>query len=248
MSRVFIFIYGILSYAIGMAALVWFILYLGAWDFLPVHIDSKQAGSIGSAILINLGLILLFGIQHSVMARPSFKKQITKIIPQAAERSTYVLITGIVIGLICLYWQPINGSLWQVKSPVVQSVLIGAYIFGWIFATLATFLINHFELFGLQQVYLNLLNKPEPSPRFTDRLFYKVVRHPLQLGLLMGIWFTPNMSMTHFMLALSMSIYIFVGLYFEEKDLSRSLGKAYQDYQQRVPMLIPFLRASKNAK
>jgi protein-S-isoprenylcysteine O-methyltransferase Ste14 len=191
------------------------------------------------AILVNMGLIMLFGLQHSIMARPSFKEKWTKLIPAAAERSTYVLFSGVIMGLICLYWQPIDGFLWQVNQPTLQTILIAGYCFGWILVVLASFLINHFELFGLQQVYLNLKNKAEPSPHFTDRWLYKIVRHPLQLGVLIGLWSTPTMSMTHLMLAVTMSIYVFIGLYYEEKDLVKTLGQSYEDYQRRVRMVVP---------
>lgn len=239
MSRIFIFIYGLLSYAIGLGGLVWFILFIGDWNFFPNHIDSGIPGSLSTAISINFGLIMLFGLQHSVMARPAFKKQWTKIIPRAAERSTYVLLTGVIMGLFCLYWQPINGVLWQVDNKIGQVVLIAGYGVGWFMVVLASFLINHFELFGLQQVYFNLLRKSEPSPQFTERLLYKIVRHPLQLGVLMGIWLTPIMSMTHLMLSVAMSVYIFIGLNYEEKDLVATLGKEYENYKGRVRMIVP---------
>ncbi|HIG44659.1 MAG TPA: hypothetical protein EYQ14_29600 [Gammaproteobacteria bacterium] len=239
MMNILVFIYGILSYTIGLGGLVLFILYVGSWDFLPMHINSGTPGPLVSAVIINLGLMLLFGVQHSVMARPGFKEMWTKIIPAAAERSTYVLVTGIIMVLICRYWQPMEGYLWQTENEIAQMILTGGYILGWVIAVIATFLINHFELFGLQQVYLNLVKKPEPSPDFTDRFLYKVVRHPLQLGVLIGIWVTPAMSMTHLMLATTMTIYIFVGLYYEEKDLVNSLGQNYEDYQGRVRMILP---------
>jgi len=240
MSRLLIFIYGLLSYAVGLGGLVWFILFVGGWDFIPKHIESGVPGELSTAISINLALIILFGFQHSVMARPAFKRRWTNIIPLAAERSTYVLLTGIIMGLFCLYWQPLNGVLWQVDNQIGQAVLIAGYCVGWFMVVLASFLINHFELFGLQQVYCNLVRKSEPSPHFTERLLYKVVRHPLQLGVLIGLWSTPTMSITHLMLSVSMSIYIFIGLHYEEKDLVATLGKEYNNYQGRVRMIVPF--------
>lgn len=240
MSRLLVFIYGLLSYTVGLGGLVWFILFVGAWEFLPIHIDSGSPGSLSSAILINVGLVIIFGLQHSVMARPAFKNRWTKIIPRAAERSTYVLLSGIIMGLICLHWQPLNGFLWQVDNQIGQVVLIAGYFIGWSLAVLASFLINPFELFGLQQVYFNLVNKSEPSPHFKERSFYKVVRHPIQLGTLIGSWSTPTMSMTHLMLSVALSVYIFIGLYYEEIDLVTTLGEEYEDYQRRVRMIIPF--------
>ncbi len=150
MNRLLIFVYGLISYAVGLGGLVWFILFVGGWNFLPFHIDSETPGPLSSALLINLGLISLFGLQHSVMARPSFKSQWTKVIPAAAERSTYVLLSGIILIMFCLYWQPLDGTLWQIDNSSGKMVLIAGYIAGWCLAILATFLINHFELFGLQ--------------------------------------------------------------------------------------------------
>lgn len=239
MSRYLIFAYGLVSYVIGMTGLVWFILFIGGWDFLPRHIDSDYPGSMASAMLINLGLIALFGLQHTVMARPAFKTYWTKIVPLAAERSTYVLLSGVILMLICLFWQPIDGYLWQVDNEFGQAILIAGYIAGWLISGMATFIINHFELFGLQRVYCHLLEKKEPTPQFAERLFYRFVRHPVQLGIMIGIWFTPSMSMSHLMLSVTMSIYILIGLYFEEKDLVATLGRDYRDYQGRVRMLAP---------
>ncbi len=239
-NRVLIFTYGLIAYAVGMGGLVWFILYLGSWDFLPQNINSQAPGPLSTALLINSGLMILFALQHSVTARPAFKNQLTKIIPQAAERSTYVLLSGVIMAMFCLYWQPVEGELWRVESDPWRTVLISGYIAGWSISVLSTFQINHFELFGLQQVYYHFKNTAEPTSTFTERLFYKIVRHPLQLGVLIGIWVTPLMTMTHFLLALGMTIYIFIGLYYEEKDLATFLGERYTDYQSRVRMILPF--------
>lgn len=242
MSQLIIFIYGLLAYAIGMGGLVFFILFIGSWDFLPLHINSGIPGSMVPALLINVGLIVLFGVQHTVTARQGFKHALTKVIPKAAERSTYVLLSGVLMIVICLFWQPIAGTIWHVENEIARMILIVGYALGWVLVVLSSFLINHFELFGLQQVYLNFRNRPEPKPNFTDRWLYKLVRHPLQLGILIGIWVTPTMTMTHLCLALTMTIYIFVGLHYEEKDLVKFLGKPYEDYRSRVPMVLPIPR------
>ena len=239
MSRFLIFVYGIVSYVIGLGGLVFFILYAGGWNFLPFHIDSTPPGSPGIAILINLSLMALFAVQHSVMAREGFKRRLTKIIPPAAERSTYVLLSGLVLVLICFCWQPIRGTLWHVENPIARGVLTVFQLMGWALVVLASFLINHFELFGLQQIYFNLIHQPEPKPNFTDRFLYKFVRHPLQLGVLIGIWSAPTMTMTHLILSLTMTLYIFVGLHYEEKDLAATLGQDYTNYQKRVRMILP---------
>lgn len=237
-----IFLYGIIAYLVGLIGLTYFILFLGGWDFLPLHIHSKMPGDSLQAWFINCALMLLFALQHSVMARPAFKQWLTRLIPEPAERSTYVLLSGVVMLVMCYYWQPIAGSLWHVEQGIGHNLLVAGYVFGWCFAMIATFLINHFELMGLQQVYLHLKQRPKPDAHFTERWFYRMVRHPLQLGVLMGIWLTPHMSMGHFSLALTMTVYILVGLQFEEKDLAAALGDKYRDYQKRVPMLIPWIK------
>ena len=228
MKKVAIFLYGILGYAIGMGGLTYFILFVGGWTFLPLHIDSGTPGALLPSVLINVGLIALFGLQHSAMARPGFKEVWTRVIPKSAERSTYVLVSGIMMILICLGWQPIDGMLWKVENPIGWTVLTVGHAFGWAFAVLATFVINHFELFGLQQIYMQLREKPEPIPEFTDKFLYKIVRHPLQLGILIGLWVAPTMSLSHAMLSATMTIYIFIGLYFEEKAVSYTHLRAHE--------------------
>lgn len=240
MSKFIVFIYGIFSYAAALSAQVWFILYIGGWEFMANTVDSQHPVPLAPALAINIGLVILFSLQHSGMARSSFKKQLTKIIPQAAERSTYVLFSGIALGLICLYWQPLDGFLWQVDNETGKALLTSGYLFGWLFSLFSTFIINHFELFGLQQIYLNLTNRSVPSVDFKEKLFYKFIRHPIQLGVLLGIWFTPSMSYSHLMLSVALSAYIFIGLKYEERDLVRALGSVYEDYQKRVRMLLPF--------
>ena len=242
MKNIAIFIYGVFSYLFSFATLFWFILYIGGWNFLPYHIDSKAPTSLGFAILINLSLVILFALQHSIMARQGFKTWITQYIPQSSERSTYVLVSGIFLALIFEYWQSIDGYLWQVQNTSLSALLIALYILGWLFSTIGSFLINHFELFGLQQVYFNLIHKHEPEASFTEKYFYKFIRHPIQFGTLMGIWFTPDMSYSHLMLSLTFTLYIFIGLHYEEKDLVNTLGEKYSDYQKRVSMILPFLK------
>jgi protein-S-isoprenylcysteine O-methyltransferase Ste14 len=239
MGRTLILLYGIAGYAIGMAGLFYWIFWIGGWDFLPLHIDSGTPGPLGMALAVNIFLVLLFGLQHSIMARPTFKKSWSKIVPDAAERSTYVLVSGIIMGLICLYWRPIEGTLWNIDNEAARVVLIVFQILGWTLAVLTTFVINHFELFGLQQIYCNFVKKPVPKPDFTERFFYKFVRHPLQLGFLIGMWSTPTMSMTHLMMSVTMTIYVFIGLYYEERNLVTFLGEEYEDYRRRVRKIIP---------
>jgi len=239
-KNIYIIIYGLVAYLFSFATLLYFLLFIGAWDFLPFHIDSGSSQSLISAVLINLSLAILFCFHHSIAARKSFKDRIIKIIHPVIERSTYVLVSGILLILLCLYWSHIDGYLWKIENNALRIVLISIYIFGWVFSTIGTFLINHFELFGLEQVYLNFKKRSKEEAYFTEKYFYKFIRHPIQLGTLIGIWFTPDMSYTHLMLSVMFTIYIFIGLYFEEKDLVRDLGKVYKDYQKRVSMIIPF--------
>jgi protein-S-isoprenylcysteine O-methyltransferase Ste14 len=240
MSKSMIFIYGIFAYTLALIVQVWFIFYIGEWGFMPTTINSYHPVPLMTALTINLGLVLLFALQHSLMARTLFKKYLTKIIPIAAERSTYVLFSGFALGLICLYWQPLDGFLWHVDNEIGRTLLTAGYLFGWAFSLFSTFIINHFELFGLQQIYLNFVNKPAPAIDFKEKLFYKFVRHPIQFGILIGIWITPSMSYSHLMLSITLSIYIFVGIWFEERDLTLELGNTYREYQQRVRMILPF--------
>ena len=239
MSRTIILLYGLLSYAIGMGGLFFFILFMGGWDFMPVHIDSGSPGPFGTALIINVGLIAVFGLQHTIMARPAFKKVWITIVPEAIERSTYVLLSGILMLLISLNWQAIEGMVWDFQNSALRMLLWALHWSGWGIAVIATFLINHFELFGLQQVWYNFKQQARPDDSFTDRFLYKIVRHPLQLGILMGMWFTPTMSMTHLYLSIMMTVYVFIGLHYEEIDLSNSLGEPYVDYKNRVRKILP---------
>lgn len=240
MSKAIIFMYGLFSYTVALIAQVWFILYIGEWTFMPITVNTYYPVPLIDALSINFALIVLFSLQHSVMARSFFKTYLTKIIPQAAERSTYVLFSGLALGLICLYWQPFEGFLWHVDNETGKILLTAGYLFGWGFSLFSTFLINHFELFGLQQIYLNLLNKPAPSIDFKEKLFYKCVRHPIQLGILIGLWVTPSMSYSHLMLSITLSLYIFIGLWYEERDLISEWGDTYREYRKRVRMILPF--------
>jgi len=233
-----VFIYSILAYIIGLLGQVWFILYLGEWDVVQT-IHQPQQSSTGFAVVVDVVLVLIFALQHSVMARQWFKVKTTHLIPMATERSTYVLLSGLALLLIVLYWQPIDGDLWRFEEGSMCWLLTGMMLFGWSFSVVVTFVINHFELFGLQQGYLHFKEKPTPTIEFQENFLYKFIRHPIQLGVLMGIWFTPVMTYGHLLLSLLFTLYIFVGLYFEEKDLVAELGEVYLDYRERVGMMIP---------
>ncbi len=247
MSRLLIFAYGVVSYCAGLAGLVYFILFVGGFEFLPFHVDSGEPQPLITALLVNSCLTLIVGLQHSVMARKSYKRLWARVMPIAADRSTYVLLSGVVFVALCYFWQRIDGTIWQVENSMLAYLLWSIYGFGWLLAISSSFVINHFELFGLQQVYYHFRGQAVPQASFTDRFFYKIVRHPLQLGVLIGIWFTPSMSASHLVLSLLMTTYIFVGLYFEEKDLVASLGEDYLHYQTKVPMVLPLPRKTSTA-
>jgi len=238
-KKIVYFIYGLATYTIALIGQIAFILYLTQCEEMPRIIFMSQTLTTSMAVLVNVALVVLWGLQHTVMARGWFKAKITAFIPPVLERSTYVLFSGLVLLLFVLYWQPIDGMLWDVKNETLRLLLWSGFVVGWLFSVVATFVINHFELFGLQQVYLHLLDKPTPTQDFTQKLFYKFIRHPIQLGVLLGLWITPVMNYGHLMLSVLMSIYIFIGLYFEEKDLVEEIGEAYVAYKQRVGMMFP---------
>lgn len=237
MSRSLIFIYGVASYLLFLGTILYAIGFVGNF-LVPISIDSKPTGDLATALLVNVGLLGIFAVQHSVMARPVFKKWWTKIIPEAAERSTYVFLTCAALILLFVYWQPLGGSVWQVTDPVGVKVLYGVFALGWGIVFLSSFLINHFDLFGLRQVTLNLQNKAYTALPFKTPFLYKYVRHPLYVGLLLGFWATPDMTVTHLFFAIATTAYIFIGMQFEEYDLKNALPE-YAGYRQRVPMIVP---------
>lgn len=241
MKRILFFIYGIISYLLGFATLLYLIAFLG--DFLvPKTIDGLSDQPLLKSILINIGLIILFGVQHSVMARPTFKKVWIKIVPEPLERSTYVLLTFVVLGLLMFYWQPLGGEVWSVNADSsLYIVLYAGFFVGWFILFSATFLINHFDLFGVRQVYLYLLNKPYVELVFKEHFFYKSIRHPIYLGVLMGMWFTPHMTISHLFLSTLWTIYVFYAISLEERNLTESWGEKYLEYKKRTGSVLPKL-------
>jgi protein-S-isoprenylcysteine O-methyltransferase Ste14 len=239
MSRVLAFIYGLAVYA------VFFVTFLYAIGFVadfavPKTIDSGAAGPVVEAIIINLILMSVFAIQHSVMARPAFKRWWTKIVPASVERTTYVLLSSLALILLFWQWRPLPAVVWQVTNPHGAMALVALSLFGWLIVLTSTFLINHFELFGLHQVANNLTGKPMPVARFRTPLFYKVVRHPIYVGFIIAFWATPVMSAGHLLFAAVTTAYIFVGILLEEHDLIGVFGDDYRRYRRQVAMLIPF--------
>ncbi|MBK7403677.1 MAG: isoprenylcysteine carboxylmethyltransferase family protein [Phycisphaerales bacterium] len=240
MVRTSVLAYGAISYAIFFATFLYaigFIVGFGA----PVTLDSAPRGSFGPAVAIDLALLGLFAIQHSVMARPTFKRWWTRIVPAAAERSTYTLFSS--LALIALYalWQPIGGVVWSVSGAgrLALYALGGA---GWAIVLLASFLINHFDLFGLRQSWLFFRGREYTRLVFKTPWLYSFVRHPLYVGWLMAFWFTPTMTVAHLVFAMTTTLYILVAIQLEERNLVQEHGESYRSYRRRVPMLIPFTR------
>lgn len=242
MAKKMSFLTSIVFYLIGVAGLFFFILWVG--DLLPVNpMESTPRHGWGLSLLINSGLIALFGIQHSVMARKNFKDAWTKFVPKQLERSIYVLLSGILCIMIATLWCPIDGLIWEFQTGTIGFYLTyGLFFLGIIVLLTSTFLINHFELFGLQQSYLHMMERNARKPRFTTFALYQIVRHPIYLGLMMLLWFTPVMSFTHLSLSVLFTAYIFIGIYFEEKDLIKEYGNTYHEYKKAVPSVIPFTK------
>ncbi|NVK52859.1 MAG: isoprenylcysteine carboxylmethyltransferase family protein [Flavobacteriaceae bacterium] len=245
MKKVIMFLYSIVAYLIGFASLLFWILSIS--HLIPeISIDRAPEMSTGLALLKNFGLVLLFGVPHSVMARKSFKDWITKLLPRPIERSTYVLQAGVLLFILIWNWEPIGGNIWTIETgTVLYYAMYVLFFLGWVILFISTFLINHFDLFGLRQTYLELVNKPYTELEFKITWFYKYVRHPLYFGGIMGLWFTPVMSATHLVFAILLTTYFFVGTLFEEKDLRKVFKDKYRSYMDKTPMLIPFTKLKK---
>lgn len=241
MKRISMFIYSILAYFVGFASLLFWILSLS--QLIPeISIDRVPQVSLSSALIKNIGLVLLFTIPHSVMARKSFKAWITQVLPRPIERSTYVLQAGILLFILVWEWEPMGGTIWTIAEGTGgYYAMYGLFFLGWIILFISTFLINHFDLFGLRQTYLELRNKPYTELEFKVVSLYKYVRHPLYLGGIMGLWFTPVMTVTHFVFAILLTAYFFIGAWLEEKDLRAAFGARYRAYMRQTPMMFPFL-------
>ena len=239
MKKILSLLYGLVSYFAFFGTILYAIGFVGN-IIVPKTIDSKPETSLFSAILVNASLLLLFALQHSIMARPAFKRRWTKIVPEHLERSTFVLLASLCLMLMMWQWQPIGGIVWSTDNEVAKNILLFIYLLGWSIVFLSTFLINHFDLFGLRQVWLYFLGKSYTQLPFRLPLFYKLVRHPLYLGFLIAFWSTPVMTIAHLLFAILTTGYIFTAIQLEEKDLVTSFGEKYRSYKKWVPMIIPF--------
>lgn len=239
MNKTTVFIYGIISYLIFLVSFLYAIPFVG--DFtVSKTINTGTQTSTANALIVNLVLLSLFALQHSIMARQQFKKWLTQYIPKAAERSTYVLLSSLILLLLYWQWRPMTGTVWEIENQILSFIIYVIYAAGWIIVFLATFMINHFELFGLKHVYQNLQNKEISYEPFQVRYFYKFIRHPIILGFIIAFWATPVMTTGHLLFAVVTTLYMIIAVKFlEERDLRRIHGEKYEEYQRKVPMIFP---------
>ncbi len=239
LKRVLTLLYGVACYAIFFATFLYAIGFIGNL-IVPKSIDSVPTVSTLKALAIDTLLLTVFALQHSIMARPAFKRAWTRIVPVAAERSTYVLFSSLALIALFVFWEPIGGIVWDVQSPAARVALYSAYAFGWLLLLASTFAIDHFDLFGLRQAWRYFRGVPYEPPQFKQPVLYRIVRHPLYVGWLFIFWATPTMTVAHLFFAIVTTLYILVAIQFEEHDLAMAHPE-YADYKRRVPMLIPGL-------
>lgn len=240
-------LYAAIAYVLFVASFLYAVAFIGNYG-APTALDGVPSMPAWQALAIDLGFLAAFAVQHSVMARKGFKAWWTKIVPPAMERSTYVLFSSVLLFGLCWHWQPIGGVIWQVRDPGLVPVIEAIMWVGWGVLLVSTFLINHFELFGLRQAWARLRGREIPAAAFRTPLLYKVVRHPIYLGFMMGFWAAPLMTVGHLVFALGATGYILVGVWFEERDLVAQFGERYRAYRKEVPMLLPRLGRERAAR
>ena len=245
-ARILFFAYGVFAYALFLATFLYAIAFIGGFA-VPVTLDGPATTPFATALLINAGLLAVFAIQHSVMARPWFKRWWTQVVPWAIERSTYVLFASLALDLLFWQWRPLGGVVWDVQQPALRAVIWTIFAYGWLQVLVMTFLIDHFDLFGLRQVWLHLIGRQYTRVRFATPAPYRLVRHPLYLGFMIAFWAAPTMSVTRLVFAIATTAYMLIAIQFEEHDLVHEHGASYEQYRRTVPMILPGLRRPSDA-
>lgn len=240
LKRILFFAYGSFSYLIFLGTFLYAVCFIGNFG-VPTTLDGPASGPLGISFAIDAGLLTLFAVQHSVMARKWFKDWWTRIIPKPVERSTYVLFSSLALIVLFWQWRPLGGVIWSIEAPAGRLVLRVLFAFGWALVLVSTFLINHFDLFGLRQVWLYLRGRSDKAMQFVTPGPYRLVRHPLYVGWLFAFWMTPVMTLAHLLFSIATTAYILLAIQFEERYLVREHGDTYEEYRRNVPMLVPFV-------
>jgi protein-S-isoprenylcysteine O-methyltransferase Ste14 len=236
--RAAVMLYGVMSYLLFFAVFLYLIAFVGGF-YVPIHLSIIADESDVLALAVNIMLLLLWGVQHSMMARDWFKKAIETVVPHHIERSTYVLVSTITLAVVMMLWQPMSGEIWRIEEGTLQIIVWGLFALGWTITLISTFLTDHFDLFGLRHSWLHFVEKTYTDVQFTERWIYSWIRHPMMLGLLISFWAVPVMTMSHLVFSIGMSCYIFIGIHFEERAMIKAVGESYGHYQKRTSKIIP---------